>query len=359
MLFHSKDRERAAENSLMRRGFLTLPLLAALLFTGCSSLGAVNEEPVQSDLFAMDTYMTFTAYGDGAEQALADVEERIKELEGEWSVTDEGSEIYRVNHSGGAPVELGADTAGIVSFALEMAEETGGALDPTIYPVLTAWGFTTDENRIPSQEEIDSLLEHVGYEKVEMSGNQISLPEGMEIDLGAVGKGYAGDLAAEIIREKGITSALLDIGGNIQAVGSRPGGGDWRLGIQNPFGDGQIGLLTVSDCAVVTSGNYERYFIGEDGKRYCHIIDPKTGYPVDNGLASVTVITEEGRRGDALSTALFVMGAEEAENYWRDNSGFELIIITEEGKVLITEGVSDQFTLGSSFSNMEVSVISR
>ena len=173
MSFHSKDRGRTAENSLMRRGFLTLPLLAALLFAGCSSLRAENEEPVKSDLFAMDTYMTFTAYGDGAEQALGDIEERIKELEGEWSVTDEGSEIYRVNHSGGAPVELGADTAGIVRFALEMAEETGGALDPTIYPVLTAWGFTTDENRIPSQEEIDSLLEHVGYEKVKMFNDSI------------------------------------------------------------------------------------------------------------------------------------------------------------------------------------------
>ena len=359
MLFHSKDRGRAAENSLMRREFLTLPFLAVMLFTGCSSLGAVNEEPVQSDLFAMDTYMTFTAYGDGAQQALSDVDTRIRELEGEWSVTDENSEIYQVNHSGGAPVGLGEDTAEIVSFALEMAGETGGALDPTIYPVLTAWGFTKDENRIPSQEEIDSLLEHVGYEKVEMSGNQITLPEGMEIDLGAVGKGYAGDLAAEILKENGITSALLDIGGNIQAVGSHPGGGNWRLGIQNPFGDGQIGLLTVSDCAVVTSGNYERYFVGEDGKRYCHIIDPKTGYPVDNGVVSVTVITEEGKRGDALSTALFVMGAEEAENYWRDNSGFELIIITEEGQILITEGVADQFTLGNSFSNMEVSVISQ
>ena len=142
-----------------------------------------------------------------------------------------------------------------------------------------------------------------------------------------------------MLEEQGITSALLDLGGNIQAIGSRPGGGDWRLGIRNPFGDGQVGMLTVSDCAVVTSGSYERYFVGEDGREYCHIIDPATGYPVDNGLVSMTIVTEEGKVADALSTSMFVKGLEGAEEYWREHQDFEMIAITKEGDVYVTEGL--------------------
>lgn len=309
------------------------------------------------EFFAMDTYMTFTAYGQEADTALQAAEEEIHKLEGEWSVTDENSEIYKINHSQGAPVTLSQDTAKILDFALEMARQTDGALDPTIYPIMTAWGFTTDQNRIPSSEEIESLLENVGYEQAVLNGNQIQLPAGMELDLGAVGKGYAGDLAAEILKDRGITSALLDIGGNIQAVGSRPDGSDWRLGIRNPFGEGQVGVLFVSDRAVVTSGNYERYFAGDYGQIYGHIIDPSTGYPADTGLASVTIIAAEGKVGDALSTAMFVKGPQEAEEYWRDHQDFDMLMITEEGEIRLTEGIQDSFTLSSSFANMEVQVI--
>lgn len=319
--------------------------------------GRQGADQAQVEFFAMDTYMTLTAYGDGAQAALEKAQDEVEKLEDEWSVTNENSEIYQLNHSGGNPVTLSDDTADIVGFALEMAEETGGDLDPTIYPVLEAWGFTTDENRIPAPEELQALLEYVGYEKVELNGQEILLPEGMELDLGAVGKGWAGDVAAEMLEEQGITSALLDLGGNIQAIGSRPGGGGWRLGIRNPFGDGQVGLLTVSDCAVVTSGSYERYFVGEDGREYTHIIDPETGYPVDNGLVSMTIVTEEGKTADALSTSMFVKGLEGAEEYWREHQDFEMIAITEEGDIYVTEGLEDRFTLGSSFENMELHIV--
>ena len=223
--------------------------------------------------------------------------------------------------------------------------------------MLEAWGFTTDENRIPAPDEIQTLLEHVGYEQVSLSGNELTLPEGVELDLGAVGKGYAGDAAAEVIKEQGVTSALLDLGGNIQAVGKRPDGTDWRIGIRNPFGDGQMGMLLASDCAVVTSGSYERYFVGEDGKEYTHIIDPETGYPVDNGLVSVSIIAEEGKVADALSTSMFVKGLEGAEEYWKEHQDFEMIAVTEDGAIYVTEGIEDQFTLGDSFGNMELHII--
>lgn len=336
--------------------------------SGCSgqasSFGTGSQsggDPAQVEFFAMDTYMTLTAYGDGAEAALEKAQAQVEKLESEWSVTDENSEIYQLDHSGGNPVTLSEDTADIVSFALEMARETDGDLDPTIYPVLEAWGFTTDENRIPSQEELDALLANVGYERVQMDGTTVQLPAGMEFDLGAVGKGYAGDILARLLKDEGVTSALLDLGGNIQAVGERPGGGDWRLGIRSPFdgGEGVLGMLLASDCAVVTSGNYERYFVGEDGKEYGHIIDPDTGYPVDNGLASVTIITEEGKRGDALSTSMFVKGLDEASRYWRDHQDFEMLLVTQDGQIYLTEGIEDQFTLSSDFGNMETHVIKR
>ena len=341
-----------------------------LLIACCLCLGSCSSEPgtgrqrdtersqaKEREFFAMDTYMTFTAYGQEADTALQEAEEEIHKLEGEWSVTDENSQIYKINHSQGAPVTLSQDTAKILDFAMEMARQTDGALDPTIYPIMTAWGFTTDQNRIPSSEEIESLLENVGYEQAALNGNQIHLPAGMELDLGAVGKGYAGDLAAEILKERGITSALLDIGGNIQAIGSRPDGSDWRLGIRNPFGEGQVGVLSVSDRAVVTSGNYERYFVGDDDQIYGHIIDPSTGYPADTGLASVTIIAEEGKVGDALSTAMFVKGPQEAEEYWRAHQDFDMLMITEDGEIRLTEGIEDSFTLSGSFANMEVQVI--
>ena len=328
----------------------------SLAFAGCTSQSLEGQQE-QVDFFGMDTYMTITAYGEDAGEAVEEAQARILELEKEWSVTDESSRIYQANHSGGSPVTLSDDTRDVVSFALEMAEKTGGALEPTIYPVLEAWGFTTDENRIPAPDEIQTLLEHVGYEQVSLSGNELTLPEGVELDLGAVGKGYAGDAAAEVIKEQGVTSALLDLGGNIQAVGKRPDGTDWRIGIRNPFGDGQMGMLLASDCAVVTSGSYERYFVGEDGKEYTHIIDPETGYPVDNGLVSVSIIAEEGKVADALSTSMFVKGLEGAEEYWKEHQDFEMIAVTEDGDIYVTEGIEDQFTLGDSFGNMELHII--
>ena len=328
----------------------------SLAFAGCTSR-SLERQQEQVNFFGMDTYMTITAYGEDAGEAVEEAQARILKLEKEWSVTDESSQIYQANHSGGSPVTLSDDTRDVVSFALEMAEKTGGALEPTIYPVLEAWGFTTDENRIPAPDEIQTLLEHVGYEQVSLSGNELTLPEGVELDLGAVGKGYAGDAAAEVIKEQGVTSALLDLGGNIQAVGKRPDGTDWRIGIRNPFGDGQMGMLLASDCAVVTSGSYERYFVGEDGKEYTHIIDPETGYPVDNGLVSVSIIAEEGKVADALSTSMFVKGLEGAEEYWKEHQDFEMIAVTEDGDIYVTEGIEDQFTLGDSFGNMELHII--
>lgn len=320
-------------------------LLLAGVLTGCSAPAEEMQQPVERSLFAMNTYMTFTAYGEDAQAALQEAEECIQQVEGLWSVTDEDSEIYQANHSGGQPVTVSEETAEIISFALEMAQRTGGALDPTIYPVLTAWGFTTDSKQVPSQQQIAQLLEQVGYDRIQLNGSELTVPDGMELDLGAVGKGYTADLVTEILRRHGVTSALISLGGNIQAIGSRPDGSDWRLGIRAPWESGNLGVLTVSDAAVVTSGGYENYFDDEQGNIYWHILDPFTGYPADSGLQSVTIVGREGKMCDALSTSLFVMGAQGAEQYWRENGGFEMLLVTDSGEILITEGIAENFTL--------------
>lgn len=301
---------------------------------------------VERSVFAMNTYMTFTAYGENAQTALEEAEQLIHQVESLWSVTDENSEIYQANYSGGQTVTVSEETAELVSFALAMAQKTEGMLEPTIYPVLTAWGFTTDSKQISTQEEIEKLLQNVDYRRIQLEGTNLTVPDGMQLDLGAVGKGYSGDLVAEKLKEFGVESAILSLGGNIQAVGSRPDGSDWRVGIHAPWEEGNLGVLEISDAAVVTSGGYENYFEDEEGNIYWHILDPSTGYPADSGLESVTIIGPEGKMCDALSTALFVMGAEKAEDYWRENGGFDMILVTDEKEIILTEGISDDFTLG-------------
>lgn len=343
----------------MKKRILPLCICLLLLLSGCSYTKNTEKSAEQSiSFFAMDTYMEFTAYGEDAKSAITTARDKIADLELLWSVTDENSDVYAINHSDGQAIEVSAETAEILEFTLGMSERTNGALDPTVYPILSAWGFTTGENCIPTRDEINVLLSLVDYKNVVLDGNTVQLAVSGMLDLGAVGKGYAGDIAAEILRKNGISSALLNLGGNVQTVGSRPDGSDWRIGLQDPNGKGKIGVIEVSDLAVVTSGAYERFFIGDDGNRYGHIIDPATGYPIDNGLLSVTVIAKEGKLCDALSTSLFVMGLDKATEYWRQNHDFDMILITDEGDIYLTAGINDSFTLDGDRGNMRVHVIS-
>lgn len=346
----------------MKIKLLALFLSFSFLLCGCTGktsddLGVDEAVKETKNVFAMNTYITLTAYGENADAALDKSEERIRELEGLLSVTGENSEIYAVNHSGGTPVSLSSDTEKVLSFALDIAQKTNGALEPTIYPILTAWGFTTESYQIPTQEKINQLLQSVGFQKVQIENHTLALPEGMQLDLGAVAKGYAGDEIASLLKNGGVSSAIINLGGNVQTIGTRPDGSMWRVGLKAPDADGHIGILEVSDCAVITSGGYQKYFTGEDGKQYHHIIDPATGRPAESGLVSVTVVGKEGKLCDALSTALFVMGAEEAISYWKQNSDFEMILLTDKDEIYITEGLENRFTLQEKYNSYPVTVI--
>lgn len=331
-------------------------ITAVIILLSCAGCGE-QAEPADRSFFALDTYITMQAVGQDAEQALDAAEESIRELEQKWSVTNTGSEIYAINQSDGNPTSISEGTAQLLHFALDMAQDTGGALDPTIYPVLTAWGFTTDSYQVPSQEELGTLLSYVDYQSIQLIDDTVTVPGECQIDLGAVAKGYIGDLVADMLRECGITSALMNLGGNVQAVGAKPDGSPWRVGVRDPLADGNLGVLEIMDQAVVTSGGYERYFTDADGNVYWHILDPQTGYPARNGLISVTVVSPEGKRSDALSTALFVMGTERATEYWRAHDGFEMLVVTEGGDICLTEGLEHTFTLTESANGREVTVI--
>ncbi len=224
-----------------------------------------------------------------------------------------------------------------------------------MYPVLTEWGFTTGNYKIPTDQKISELLENIGYEKIDLNENNVTVPQNMQIDLGAVGKGYTGDLIVDILQENDIDSALLDLSGNIQTIGTKPDGTDWKLGLRSPFDEGSFATLEVSDCAVITSGGYERYFVGDDDETYWHILDPEIGKPAHSGLVSVTI----GRLCDALSTSLFVIGLDKAIELWKQRDDFEMVLVSEEGEIYLTEGLEENFSLNQMYGNLQTEVIHR
>ncbi len=329
-------------------------LSAAFLLTGCS--GAPAQEPETATFFAMDTAMDFTVYGDAA--LLDEAETLIGSLEEQVSVTDEHSDIYAIDHTGSG--SLSGNAAELMEQALELCRRTGGALDISVYPIVRAWGFTTGGYQVPDEETIQSLLPLVDYTQIQYDAatGVVALPEGMEIDLGSVAKGYAGQLAAQMLREHGVQSALLNLGGNVQTVGAKPDGSPWQIGIKDPQGEDAMMVLSVEDQAVVTSGGYERYF-EQDGQTYWHIMDPSTGHPADSGLISVTIVGDEGVVCDGLSTALFVMGLEKAADLWAQSGDFGAVFVTASGEVYITEGLQDRFALTEQYADTPVSVIER
>ncbi|MCD8089674.1 MAG: FAD:protein FMN transferase [Clostridiales bacterium] len=334
-------------------------LTAAFVFSGCSENKEAGEkaeaqteedtaeaEETSETIFAMDTAMTLTAYGPNGEKAVAEAVEEISKLDSLFSVTDENSDIYRLNSEKTAQVS--EDTYNVIKEALNYSEKTEGILNIAVYPAVKAWGFTTGSYRIPTQAELDSIKEHIDLSKISLDDETMTVtindPEG-EIDLGSVAKGYASSEIYKIFQENGVESGILSLGGNVQTIGRKTDGSQWRVAVLNPENQSEYsGIISTDSRAVVTSGNYQRYF-EENGRLYHHIIDPETCAPAESGLSSVTIVSENGTAADAYSTALFIMGAEKAADFWRKNKDeFEAVLITGEGKIYITEGLEASFT---------------
>ena len=315
---------------------LAVSLLLALLLCGCAS-----NAPVEREIFAMDTLMTIRVWGD--EEDVSAAVSEINRLDALLSVTNENSEVYALNRDGNA--ELSTDTYDLLSDALNVSQRTDGAFDPTIYPLVELWGFTKDTQAVPSQSAIDAVLPLIDYEQVKCDNEIVTLADGGKIDLGGIAKGYTAQKVVDLLADRGIDTAFLSLGGNVQALGSKPDGEPWVVGIADPENPSEaIGTLRFSgSMALVTSGGYQRYF-EENGVRYHHILDPETGYPAETGLASVTVLAQDGTLADGLSTALFVMGMEKATALWRESDDFEAVFITQDGAIFATAGAASLLT---------------
>ena len=333
---------------------ITALLLAALAvcgLTGCGGTRDPDEAQESIQVIAMDTAMVLTAYGEESTRAVYDAEEEVRRLDALLSRTSGSSEVSMLNGAGGEMVPVGAEICTLIQTAGDFTEATGGAFDITIAPVVSAWGFTTDSYQVPDREALQTLLESVGMEHVHLSGGSARLDPGTMIDLGGIAKGYTADRVAEIFQEHAVPRGKVELGGNILVIGDKPDGTAWRVGVQDPKhpdeADGLVCVLNLTDAFAVTSGSYQRYF-EQDGKRYHHIIDPATGCPADSGLTSVTVVADSARGNgtmcDALSTALFVMGEDKALDFWRSGVyDFQLVLVTEDGRVVVTEGLKDGF----------------
>ncbi len=352
-------------------GILCCALLGTML-CGCSSLGnttaeemtesaaeetqevALEDQVYTQDFFAMDTYMVLTAYGEYAQEAVEAAMAEINRLDALLSTGDENSVIYGLNTTNGG--EIDEEIAYLIQRAMEIYESTQGLYDITIYPVMDLWGFTGEDDTafaVPEASVLEETLALVDASKLEITQDEdgtstISWPEGMQIDLGGLVKGYADDQVTAIFKSYGIEHAVINLGGDVHVLGSKVDGSAWKVGIQDPEDDdGYLGVLALEDITVVTSGGYERYFDDEEtGIRYHHIIDPRTGYSAYNGLISVSIISEDGTLADGLSTAIFVMGTEAAIAYCQEHcvsDGFDVLLETEDGEIYITDRIADSF----------------
>lgn len=318
-----------------------VPLILSLMivFSGCT---AKKELPKLSEVgFYLDTVIILTAYTDD-DQVLKDAMEECSRYEKLLSATIEGSDIWRINHADGQPVEVSDDTMEVLRCAARIAELSGGAFDITIAPASSIWDFTSGEAVLPDAEEIARAAELVDYTKLELDGNTVRLPAGMMVDPGGIAKGYIADSVKAWMVNKGIQHAILSFGGNVVAIGTKPDGSDWKVGIQDiDKATGEYMLVSRNNGgSTVTSGIYERGF-DLDGVRYHHLLSTETGWPVQNELASVTIFSDSSMLGDALSTTAFVLGTEEGTRLIESLEGIEALFIARDRTVTMTSGAEE------------------
>lgn len=343
-------------------------LILIIMLVGCSNENEVNTSkttstttvndtiPASKEFFAMDTYMEVDAYGDNGEKAVAKAEKEVNKLDSILSTGKSTSEISKLNKNKKQVVS--ADTMSLIKESVKISKETNSAFNPTIYPLMELWGFTTKNYYVPKDNEIKPLLNHMDIDniKIDERKNEVSFKDSnMKIDLGAIAKGYTSSKIIDIFKENNIKSGMVTLGGNVQVLGKKPDGSLWKVGIQNPIGEDEyLGVLQTSDKAVITSGGYERNFT-KNGKIYHHILDPSNGYPANNGLTSVTIISSDGTLADALSTSLFVMGKDKAIDFYKkSNYNFDFILYSSDNKLIISDGIKDIFS-----SDLDIKVVNK
>ena len=336
----------------VRIRLVILLMLTAELLSGCTGSSLIPSSAASgtatTDFFAMNTYMTITVNGTDAKAAADAAVKTVNDLEQSLSRNIAASEISEVNGKAGvSPVVVSKETYGLIKSAAEYSALTEGVFDISIAPVMDIWGFNDGNYRVPSQSEIDAALAKVDYRKITLNDadSSVYLPEaGMEIDLGGIAKGYASDVVQKVIKSYDVSSAMISLGGNVAVFGQKADGSHFKIAISDPQNPDQyIGILEATDVSVITSGGYERFFT-EGGVTYIHIMDPATGSPVKSDLLSVTIVTPDGTEGDALSTALFVMGRDKAVEYGKTHTDFSFVLVTKTGELVVSNALKDTFT---------------
>ncbi|HIR03052.1 MAG: FAD:protein FMN transferase [Acutalibacteraceae bacterium] len=349
----------------MKRKLFTLLLLFIVLFAeGCTYLipsATHTEGQTTQQIFALDTVITITAYGAHAQEGIIAAKEEITRLEKLFSTTLPDSDIAKINHTPRQSNFISSDTAAVLKTSLEVAHKSGGALDISIYPIVELWGFISGEYRVPDQNEIEKTLAFVDYQKIDFDedNQSVTLAENMQLDLGAVAKGYISQKAAAVMKKAGVESAVINLGGNVQTLGENPDeSGNWKIGIQYLDTGDYFCTLQIGEGTLATSGAYQRNF-AYDGTLYHHIIDPKTGYPAEGKAASVTVLSNDGTLADALSTVFFIIDIEKASEYYRENDGFEFVILTKDNRVYVTEGIRGAITLSRDYADLSIQTVKK
>lgn len=320
-------------------------LLLACAICGCTLPGSEKNQSVQKTIVAYDTVVTITLYGTTDTAILEDAATMCASYEQLFSRTVEGSDVYRINHSNGAPVTVNPETLLLIKESIRFSELTDGAIDITIAPVRDLWDFTdsdmasdhSGEFTLPDDSALSDALSHVDYLCIQYdeAANTVTLTDPQaQIDLGFIAKGYIADQLKAFLISKGVDSAVINLGGNVLTIGNKPDGSAFKIGIEKPFDTAtSLDVLSVSDRSVVTSGIYQRY-VKSNGNIYHHILDPKTGYPASGDLLSVTILSDSSMIGDALSTSCLLLGVEESQTLLSIFDNVEAVFVTTDYKII-------------------------
>lgn len=335
---------------------LLLPVLIVIGITGCGKkiepTTKLRQEPYSDQQFLMGTYVKVQIFDEDKKDILPKVYDRIKELDKKITVNEPGSEVDEINQNAGVkPVKVSEDVFRLIQESVKYSEESSGGFDLTVGPITQLWHIGFDDARKPSQEEIDTALKLVDYHKVKLDEKQQTVyleKKGMSLDLGAIAKGFITDEAIKVLKTNDVTSAIVDLGGNVYVLGNSPRGkdGTWRVGVQDPneARNTVVGSVAEKNKSLVTSGIYERN-LTVDGKTYHHLFNPKTGYPFENDIAGVTIISDTSIAGDGLSTAIFSMGVKNGLAFVEKRPDIEAIFVTKEDHIYLSKGIRDNFKL--------------
>ncbi|GAA0856390.1 MULTISPECIES: FAD:protein FMN transferase [Clostridium] len=323
-------------------------ILLVFSFIGCTE--KKKAEPIHRTELFMGTAIKVTVYDKQDEEILDKVFKRIIEIEDLVSINKDNTEITNLNKNAGIKgVKLSEDSFNIIKKGLEYSKLSNGGYDVSIGPLVKLWSIGLPEAKVPNKDEIKNVINKIDYKKVKVNDEtkEVFLEDkGMMLDLGSIAKGYAADEIVKVLKENNVKQAIIDLGGNIYALGLKDGDKDWKVGIQDPFTErgNVVGSVEVSNKSVVTTGIYER-FIEKDGVKYHHILNPKDGYPYKTDIAGVSIIADKSVDADGLSTLVFTKGLDEGIKFIEDLDGVDAIFITNDRKVYTTKGIKDNFKM--------------